>query len=87
MEFQWDSANEEHCQRHGVALADVERVIANGTISPDPLHSQNEARFHAFGEVSRGRWVVVFFTERGALVRPIGARFMHQKEVRKWQGK
>ncbi len=48
-----------------------------------------EERFLALGEDPSGRFVIVAFTFRtraGArLIRPISARYMHAKEVRKYE--
>ncbi len=84
--FDWDHANRDKCQSHGVSLADIEAVF-QGLVSvfPDPSHSRREERFHAIGKTASGRSVFVVFTwrKRGPdrLVRPISARYMHRKEV------
>lgn len=84
--FDWDRANRDKCQSHGVSLAEIEAVF-HGTLSvfPDPFHSHREERFHAIGKTASGRSVFVTFTwrQRGhdTLIRPISARYMHRKEV------
>ena len=54
-------------------------------VFPDPAHSQDEERFTSIGKTSEGRSVFVAFTLRHhdgeTFIRPISARYMHQKEV------
>lgn len=56
-------------------------------IGPDPHQREIEARFQAIGQTPEGRHVFIVFTFRetpaGLAVRPISARYMHAKEVRK----
>jgi uncharacterized DUF497 family protein len=51
----------------------------------DPEHSHSEERFKTIGRTGSGRCVLIVFTlrDRGGetFVRPVGARYMHQKEV------
>lgn len=85
--FQWDQGNWPKCGKHGVGRSDIERLFASGNpaVYPDLKHSDDEGRFFAIGRVQTGRWIFVVFTLRGsggtALIRPISARFMHDKEV------
>lgn len=55
-------------------------------VFPDPSHSKGEQRFIGIGKTSLGRSLFIAFTLRtthsdGVLIRPISARYMHQKEV------
>ena len=54
-------------------------------ILPDEEHSLTEARFKAIGQTSAGRHIFLVFTIREnsgkRYIRPISARYMHQKEV------
>jgi uncharacterized DUF497 family protein len=89
-DFDWDHGNLEKCRQHGVATAEVEGMFRRLLwVSPDPAHSGREERFKAIGVDSKGRHVFVAFTLRegpgGALIRPISARYMHQKEVRHYE--
>src|SRR3954465_10052560 len=88
--FDWDSANREKCQRHGVSTAEIESIFANPiAVLPDPAHSRTEDRFKAIGRTAEGRHVFAVFTLRsrnGAmLIRPISARYMHGKEVEHYE--
>ena len=80
--FQWDKGNRAKCQKHGVAIETIEEIFLTGVIVlPDGGHSLNEKRYRAIGKGPDGRSVFVVFTVRDNEVRPISARYMHQKEV------
>lgn len=88
--FDWDAGNREKCRKHGVPLSEIEALFAGElAVWPDPAHSITEARFLAIGRTSAGRHVLVVFTFRecrsGRLIRPIGARYMHRKEVERYE--
>jgi uncharacterized DUF497 family protein len=88
--FDWDEGNLSKCQKHGVSQAAIESVFRSSiAVLPDPIHSKSEERFKAIGKSDGGRWIFLVFTlrtQRGKrLVRPIGARFMHKKEVEHYQ--
>ena len=89
--FDWDGGNREKCSKHGVSLAKIEELFAAGNVAvrPDLAHSQTETRFLAIGRVSGDRWIFVAFTWRllpsGHFVRPISARYMHDKEVERYE--
>ncbi len=84
--FDWDSGNQDKCLRHGVTIAEIESVFERDVmVFPDSEHSADEVRYRAVGETAEGRKVFLVFTLRdrdGArLIRPISARYMHQKEI------
>ena len=60
-------------------------------IGPDLKHSDLEQRFLALGKDAAGKHMIVAFTFRVVtetgrrLIRPISARYMHQKEVLKYE--
>lgn len=83
---QWDDGNREHCQKHGVALAETEEALQGPLYRfPDPGHSRTEVRLRAIGRTRAGRYVFVVYTIReldeAAWLRPISARFMHREEI------
>jgi uncharacterized DUF497 family protein len=85
--FDWDAGNIEKCQKHGVSIGEIEWVFEHDVqIRPDIAHSKNELRMRAVGINADGRYLMVIFTLREVeslhLVRPISARYMHQREVR-----
>ncbi|MEZ2348136.1 BrnT family toxin [Terriglobus sp. RCC_193] len=71
--FQWDEANRAHIARHDVTPQEVEEVLIGGVIELDVQHAEEEIRFLWIGEALRGRILVVVFTERDHLIRPITA--------------
>lgn len=58
-------------------------------VGPDLKHSVSEQRFRAVGETAEGRSLFVIFTLRQdgprTLIRPISARYMHQKEIEAYE--
>jgi uncharacterized protein len=88
--FDWDEGNLTKCRKHGVSIAEVEAVFTRPhRLAPDLAHSHEETRFLAVGRGSGERLILVAFTlrsRRGQVkVRPISARFMHRKEVAKYE--
>jgi uncharacterized DUF497 family protein len=89
--FAWDDGNREQCQKHGLALAEIEAFFRQERlyVAPDIAHSQEEQRLLAVGRCPRnGRPMVVVFTLRGNSkahrMRPITARYMHEREAKKY---
>lgn len=88
--FDWDAGNLAKCQKHGVPVAVIEALF-QGTpaIYADPGHSQQEQRLRLIGRAEDGRAALVVFTlrpQRGRLlIRPVSARYMHEKEVRHYE--
>jgi uncharacterized DUF497 family protein len=91
--FEWDAGNSEKCQKHGLCLDEIEDFFRqkNIYIAPAINHSQKEQRFLAAGKSTKGRYMFVVFTLRkkggGYLIRPISARYMHEKEAKKYDKK
>lgn len=85
--FDWDRGNSEKCKKHGVPLNVIENLFRqnNLLIAPDLKHSDKEKRYFAIGRVEKERPVIVIFTIRNSMIRPISARFMHKKEVKKYE--
>ncbi|HLF64172.1 MAG TPA: BrnT family toxin [Saprospiraceae bacterium] len=84
--FEWDDGNRKKCQSHGLSLEEIESVCFNQPrVLVNAKHISDEERFHAVGLTEDGRHVYIVFTFRkstdGTLIRPISARFMHQKEI------
>ena len=82
--FNWDGGNWPKCGKHGVSKEEIEAVfmVAPAVMAdPNPI----EPRLRAIGPTYEGRHVFVVFTFRKidgqTYLRPISARFMHQKEV------
>lgn len=90
--FDWDEGNKGKCQKHGVSMKVIESFFENDVlIAPDLKHSDKEPRFLAIGESASGRPMIVVFTIRKrrneTLIRPISARYMHDKEAKKYRKK
>jgi len=88
--FEWDAGNLAKCQKHGVTIAEIEHVLDSGPyLVPDYEHSQFEDRNIAVGLNRSGRPVFIVFTlrmlEDVEMIRPISARYMHRKEIEKYE--
>ena len=88
--FDWDAGNLAKCQKHGVSVAEIEALFrGEPAVHADPAHSLTEQRLRAIGRTVAGRWLLVAFTLRrrasGVRLRPISARYMHAKEVRRYE--
>jgi uncharacterized DUF497 family protein len=77
VQFEWDPekavTNETN---HGVSFEEATSVFGNplATTAPDPDHSEGEERFLTTGLSSRQRVLIVWHTDRGEIIRIIGAR-------------
>jgi uncharacterized DUF497 family protein len=90
MIFDWDDGNKAKCQKHGVSIEEIEAFfIAGPKVAPSQSYAGPEVRFIAIGRNSTGRPMFVAFTlrmRRGhTCVRPISARYMHGKEVERYE--
>lgn len=89
--FDWDDGNFEKCQKHKVSIEEIETLFSNPkvVVAPDINHSQSEERFLAIGMSTKGKYIFLAFTlrekEDGIFIRPISARYMHEKEVQKYE--
>jgi len=89
--FDWDGANTDKCQSHGVSIREIEIALVSKTlvIMPDTKHSKDEGRYFAVCRTVQGRDLFVVFTFRMVagrkLLRPITARYMHRKEVKRFE--
>lgn len=86
--FDWDEANWPKCGMHGVSREEIEDLFASEPLlRDDPFIGEKRTR--AMGHTSSGRHLLVVFVLRQKdallLIRPISARYMHQKEVEKYE--
>jgi len=84
----WDDGNTRHCQEHGVSIDEIEHVLQTMAFRiPDPY--PNEPRYRTAAETEQGRHVFLVFMYRekedGLYLRPISARYMHKKEIEKYE--
>ena len=90
--FDWDSGNSMKNERkHGISQKSIELFFQKQPwVGPDMKHSDAEDRFLAIGKDGAEQHMIVAFTFRidkknKKLIRPISARYMHQKEVLKYE--
>ncbi|QXR34711.1 BrnT family toxin [Alcaligenes aquatilis] len=86
----WDDGNWPKCGKHGVTREEIEQVFLGGpAVMPDPF--PDEPRMRAIGKTVAGRYVFLVFMFRKVggqtKLRPISARFMHQKEIDHYEQK
>lgn len=82
--FDWDDGNWPKCASHGVSREEIEQIFDGvPVVMPDP--HPNEPRMRAIGKTKAGRYLFLVFmlrtVEGQILIRPISARYMHQKEI------
>lgn len=88
MKFDWDEGNRAKVQKHGLSVAEIEAFFrAEPKVAPDAALSVDEARFIAVGRAGSGRPAFVAFCWRGDRIRPISARYMHDREVRRYENR
>ena len=85
--FDWDSGNLAKCQKHGVSIDEIQALFRSAPyVGRDERHSEKEDRYVAVGRSNAGRAILVIYTLRirGGVecVRPVSARYMHQRETR-----
>jgi uncharacterized DUF497 family protein len=88
--FDWDEGNWPKCGKHGVSKAEIEYVFRHRPlVRPDRTPQDEETRYNAVGINEEGRHIFIVFTLRTKsgyrLVRPISARYMHRKEVERYE--
>ncbi len=71
-----------------MSQTEIEHVLReNNLVFPDP--HLDERRYFTAGQTPSGRHVFVVFTHRereaGMFIRPISERYMHRKEVEKYE--
>ncbi len=88
---EWDDGNWPKCGQHGVTKEEIDALVLSERFRyfPDPAHSADEDRWISMGRsVRTGHWMAVVFTVSGeddaVRARPVSARYMHAKEVRRY---
>lgn len=86
--FDWDSGNWPKCGKHGVSREEIEQVLLGEPMVMKDPHPE-ELRMRAVGKTLAGRYVFLVFMIREILgtrkLRPISARYMHQKEIDQYE--
>lgn len=89
--FDWDEGNREKCKKHGLSQKEIEYFFQRKEVlvTPDPKHSDDEERYLAIGHSKKQKPMFVVFTLRDVngeiLIRPISARYMHEKEAKRYE--
>ena len=88
--FDWDDGNRSKCEGHGLSSDEIEAFFQSPIwVAPDLKHSDSEERYIAIGRADGGRPIFVAFTlrliEGEVVLRPISARFMHDKEAKRYE--
>ncbi len=88
--FEWDEEKSgSNLKKHGVSFEEAKTVFNDSlaiTID-DPDHSDEEERYIDIGFSSKGRVVVVWYTERNENIRIIGCRKTTKAERRAYENK
>ena len=71
MEFDWDVANTGHLAKHRVEPAEAEQVFENAPLIRGHEIVDGEDRWTAVGITERLRVLVIVFSMRDELIRPI----------------
>jgi len=71
--FQWDAANTEHLQRHGVSPEEFEQAMIGQAVDLECEEVEGELRYHTVGATNAGRLLYLVWTMRNQQVRAITA--------------
>lgn len=83
MQFEWNKNKAvKNLSKHGVSFEEAKTVFDDPLYVDfySPEHSESEERYLIVGESDRGRLLIVSYTERGDVIRLIGAREVTQTE-------
>ena len=85
--FAWSLAKaRQNLAKHDVSFAEALSVFDPlARIDDDPDHSAEERREIIIGQSRAGRLLLVSFTERGTIVRIIGARVPDRDERKRYE--
>src|SRR5579863_4680968 len=73
LDLDWDEFNIEHIGRHEIAPREVLEVFLNETMDLDYETVNGEERWTSLGHSNQLRVLVVIWTMRGELIRPVTA--------------
>jgi uncharacterized DUF497 family protein len=88
VEFEWDPKKvAKNFRKHRISFNEAATVFGDslGTTVLDPDHSLAENRYITVGRSSRGRLVMVAYTERGERIRIISARDLTRAERKAYE--
>ncbi|MEB3311469.1 MAG: BrnT family toxin [Snowella sp.] len=88
LEFEWDhNKSESNLQKHGVSFEEAQTIFSDPDSQTyfDSIHSQDEPRYIDIGISSRGRLLIVVYTERNSKIRIISSRLCTPKEAQRYE--
>jgi len=83
MQFEWNESKAKHnLSKHRVSFEEAKTVFGDPLYIDfyDPDHSEDEERYLIVGQSSRGRLLIVSYTERSESIRLISAREVTRTE-------
>ena len=85
---EWDQGNWPKCGKHGATKDEIAYVLEHTTFRVQDPYADEE-RYNTAHPAMTGRHIFVAYTYReradGVYLRPISARPMHEKEVKKYE--
>lgn len=88
MKFEWDENKAAaNLTKRGISFEEATTVFDDPLYVDfyDPDHSQEEHRYIIIGESKQGRVLIVSYTERGDVIRPISARRLTPSERKDYE--
>jgi uncharacterized DUF497 family protein len=82
--YDWDENNLAHIARHNVAPEEFEQVLANDRVFSGEDFENGERRVRELGATDAGRVLIVVWTPRGNLTRPITAWDVNRRIRAAW---
>jgi uncharacterized DUF497 family protein len=88
LQFEWDqNKSDRNLQKHGVSFEEAQTVFLdlNSQTYSDSIHSLDEPRYIDIGMSSRGRLLLVVYTERNTKIRIISSRLCTNQEAKRYE--
>ena len=88
LQFEWDqNKSDRNLQKHGVSFEEAQTVFLdlNSQTYSDSIHSLDEPRYIDIGRSSRGRLLLVVYTERSPKIRIISSRLCTNQEAKRYE--
>ena len=86
--FEWDETKSRtNISKHGIAFEEAKTVFNDplAITIDDPVHADYERRYLEIGLSSKGRLIVVWYTERDESIRNIGCRLATRPERKSYE--
>jgi len=88
LQFEWNqNKSDRNLQKHGVSFEEAQTVFLdlNSQTYSDSIHSLEEPRYIDIGMSSRGRLLLVVYTERNTKIRIISSRLCTNQEAKRYE--